>query len=241
MSTYRSLDADHIVGTIEILKLRIEERFPGRGLGKVCGTLIDVAKFSSTEAQVLAKPNLLLRTLIAGIVIAGAIVFIYVGTFLNFSKITTEAFGLVQGLEAAINTLLLSGLGIAFLVTAEERLKRRRALKDLHELRSIIHVIDMHQLTKDPSALLGDSTRTEHSPKRPFTRFELMRYLDYCSEMLSLSGKVAALYADHFPDQVIVEAVNDLENISTALSRKIWQKIMILHRFEDEAVGKSEV
>lgn len=241
MPVYRSLDPDHIVSTIETLRLRIDERFPGRGLGKVCGALVDVAKFASFEARVLAQPNLFLRALIAGIVIAGGIVFVYVGTFLNFSKITTEAFGLVQGLEAAINTLLLGGLGIAFLVTAEERLKRRRALKDLHEIRSIIHVIDMHQLTKDPSALGEDASPTEHSPKRTLSRYELVRYLDYCTEMLSLSGKVAALYADHFPDPVVVEAVNDIENISTALSRKIWQKIMILHRFEEEPVAATPV
>jgi len=39
------------------------------------------------------------------------------------------------------------------------------------------------------------------------TPFELGRYLDYCSEMLSLTGKVAALYAQDLDDPVVVEAV----------------------------------
>ena len=60
------------------------------------------------------------------------------------------------------------------------------------------------------------------------TPFELGRYLDYCSEMLSLTGKVAALYAQDLDDPVVVEAVNDIEMLATNLSRKIWQKIAIL-------------
>jgi hypothetical protein len=34
--SYLTLDAAEIVGTIERLGRRIEERFPGSGLGKVC-------------------------------------------------------------------------------------------------------------------------------------------------------------------------------------------------------------
>ena len=60
------------------------------------------------------------------------------------------------------------------------------------------------------------------------TPFELERYLDYCSEMLSLVGKTAALYVQEFPDPVAIEAVDRLTNLTTDLSRNIWQKIMIL-------------
>jgi hypothetical protein len=98
----------------------------------------------------------------------------------------------------------------------------------LHQLRSLVHVIDMHQLTKDPSLVLGRERDTAASPKRKMTAFELGRYLDYSSEMLSLAGKVAALYAQDLDDPVVVEAVNDIEMLATNLSRKIWQKIAIL-------------
>jgi poly-beta-hydroxyalkanoate depolymerase len=62
--------------------------------------------------------------------------------------------------------------------------------------------------------------------------YELTRYLDYCSEMLSLAGKVAALYAQNFPDAVVLAAVNEVETLTTGLSRKIWQKIMILNKLD---------
>jgi hypothetical protein len=108
----------------------------------------------------------------------------------------------------------------------------------LHELRSIIHVIDMHQLTKDPGADASVSTPTASSPKRTLDNHQLVRYLDYCSEMLSLTAKVAALYAQSFPDPVVTEAVNDLERTAASLSQKIWQKINILERLSRDRAGQ---
>ena len=55
----------------------------------------------------------------------------------------------------------------------------------------------------------------------------LARYLDYCSEMLSLTGKVAALYVQNFEDGVALQAVNEIEDLTTGLSGKIWQKLTI--------------
>ncbi|TMP99740.1 MAG: hypothetical protein E6L09_08785 [Verrucomicrobia bacterium] len=71
---------------------------------------------------------------------------------------------------------------------------------------------------------------TKSSPRRTMTDFELSRYLDYCSEMLSLIGKVAALYVQRFDDPVALSAVDEIEDLTTGLSRKIWQKIMIINQ-----------
>ena len=62
------------------------------------------------------------------------------------------------------------GIAIFFLLTIETRLKRRRALAALHQLRSIAHVVDMHQLTKDPEQLLSNPPATASSPARAMTR-----------------------------------------------------------------------
>ena len=51
--------------------------------------------------------------------------------------------------------------------------------------------------------------------------------------MLSLTSKVAAIYVERFDDPVVLTTVNDLQALTTGLSQKIWQKIMIL----DTAVG----
>ena len=151
-------------------------------------------------------------------------------TDLHFSSPEPEVGTLVQIIEPAANIAVLVAIGIAFIVSLESRWKRKQALLSLHSLRSIIHVIDMHQLTKDPSVLLDAIEPTASSPKRVMGRLEIHRYLDYCSEMLSLSGKIAALYTQSIQDAVVIDTVNELEELSTNLSRKIWQKIVMLDR-----------
>ena len=66
--------------------------------------------------------------------------------------------------------------------------------------------------------------------KWTMTDFELSRYLDYCSEMLSLIGKVAALYVQRFDDPAALSAVDQIEDLTTGLSRKIRQNIMIINQ-----------
>ena len=126
--------------------------------------------------------------------------------------------------------MALAGASIWFLLNLESNMRRDRVLADLHELRSIAHVVDMHQLTKDPTQLLKDYTSTKSSDVHDMSELELLRYLDYCSEMLSLTSKLAALYMQDMRDPVIIETVTEIEDLTTSLSRKIWQKIMILQQ-----------
>jgi len=151
----------------------------------------------------------------------------------------TDPAGLAQGLDSAVNLLLLAGAAIWFLVTAEARLKRRRTLKALYRLRSFAHVIDMHQLTKDPTAVLGKLPPTASSPERRMSEFELARYLEYCAEMLALTAKLAALYAASTDDEQVMTGVNDVEELASNLGRKIWQKIMILSQLDEGRASKS--
>ena len=69
---------------------------------------------------------------------------------------------------------------------------------------------------------------TDSSPTRELTPFLLGRYLDYCSEMLSLIGKINALYLQHLEDEVVLKAADGVEGLTTSLSQKIWQKLVIL-------------
>ena len=46
--------------------------------------------------------------------------------------------------------------------------------------------------------------------------------------MMSLTSKVAVLFAQSLPDPVVTEAVSDIERIASGMSQKIWQKIMMV-------------
>ncbi|MGA8171326.1 MAG: hypothetical protein WB816_10950 [Methylocystis sp.] len=233
---YSTLAADKIIDTLVRLEQRIGERFQGAGLARVCAELTEIARHTHRRSTQIARPNLWLRGVVVILLGVGAALLAFLGAKLwTNTKTSNDLYNTLQGVDSGFNILLLMGASLFFLFSIEERVKRRRALKALHELRSIIHVIDMHQLTKDPSTETSINQPTPSSPRRSLTPHELVRYLDYCSEMLSLTAKVAVLYAQSFPDPIVTEAVNDLERTSANLSQKIWQKINIMERAIDRA------
>jgi len=93
----------------------------------------------------------------------------------------------------------------------------------------------MHQLTKDPVMVINQPLQadTSSSPVREMNRYELTRYLDYCSELLALISKIGALFAQNTEDEVILESVSDLSDMTQGFSVKIWQKIMIIDLSEE--------
>ena len=91
----------------------------------------------------------------------------------------------------------------------------------------------MHQLTKDPMINDEKLESTASSPKRKLNKFELQRYLNYCSEILSLIAKVSVLYSQSLPDDVVIRITNEIELLSSGISRKIWQKLIILSDFNE--------
>ena len=229
---YRSLNAEKIITTTRALINRISERFPGSNLGKVCEDLYAITEDANARCHWIEKKNYGLRIVIGIIVLV--IFSLLVKTILSVKApgVSLKVTEFVTLLEAGMNAVVLISAAIIFLVTVETRLKRSRALNALHELRSICHVIDMHQLTKDPERVLRSEKNTKSSPKVNLTVFQLTRYLDYCTEMLSIASKIAALYVQKMNDRVIIRAVNDIEILTTGLSRKIWQKIMILQAYK---------
>jgi hypothetical protein len=226
---YRSLDSAEIERTIEKLARRAEQRFPGSGLARVVRELEGIAERASATAAWISRPLVWLRVAIAFLLVVIVAGLAMSARALQVQADTPTLPELVQGIEAAINDVVYVGVAVFFLVTIETRVKRHRALTAIHELRAIAHVIDMHQLTKDPEMVLGRGQATGVIEARAMTLFELSRYLDYCSEALSLTGKVAAVYVQRFDDAVALQAVNEVEALTTGLSRKIWQKLSVLY------------
>lgn len=226
------LRAEAILKTVERLEWRIAERFPESGLLGVCQEFRQLAIRSEEMAKKLEGPiwPVRLAALLASVLLVGLVSWALGQLIHNFQFDASGILHLLQTTESAINELIFLGLALFFLVNLEARLKRSIALRALHRLRSIAHVVDMHQLTKDPAFLLSGSkiSETQHSPQRDLTRNQLKRYLDYCSELLALDAKVAALFAQNTDDKEILNAVSDLEQLVQGLSAKIWQKIMIL-------------
>ena len=231
----RILNPELIVKTVSRLRARISERFPESGLAEVCSDLTLTAQATAARVEELARPNIALRLLAAAVIALGVAAQIYVARLIDWTSVLGRAdpVGLTQGLDAVVNLLILAFGAIWFVLTLEQRLKRRQVQIRLYELRAFAHVIDMHQLTKDPTVLLGSPEPTTSSPARRMSEFELSRYLDYCAEMLALIAKLAALYAGRSRDREVIMAVNEVEELTSSLGRKIWQKIMILNQLDE--------
>ncbi len=229
-----SLDAQKVIETAHMLHKRIDERFPQSGFSQLCIQLCKITEETEFRCQWFRKPHTTLRVGVSIVVMLILLLFV-AGFFISvkfFPAHTIDLFDFFQMLEAIINLSILIGVALLFLVTTENRRKRKRAMFALHQLRDLSHVIDMHQLTKDPERITRIEHWTNSSPRETMNAFLLTRYLTYCTEMLSLVGKVAALYAQNFEDDIVLMAVNEVENLTTNLSSKIWQKITILHRLQ---------
>lgn len=235
---YRRLDPDSLLRTIRRLRDRVAERFPGSGLFHVAEEFCEVARDSSERARWAARPLLWLRALMALALLAIVVAVIAAAQALRLSTEVHSVVELVQALESGVNDMVFLCVGLYFLITLEGRIKRARVLAALHELRALAHIIDMHQLTKDPDRLAGTGTAdTPSSPDRPMNRFQLGRYLDYCGEMLALIGKIGALYAQNTNDPVALQEIDQIEDLTSSLAQKIGQKIVILHTTAVSASG----
>ncbi len=229
---YRELDPAKIIETTRNLAARVAERLPKSGLSMVAADVVRAAQDAAALSARVERPMWFLRG--AGFLLSAAFLGLLVVALRALGQVKMDpasASDLVQGIEAFINDVVFAGIALWFAFSLETRVKRKAALRLIGQLRALAHVIDMHQLTKDPDRVSDTPPEpTASSPKITLTRTLLIRYLDYCSELLSILAKLAALCSQRFEDPVTLAAVNDLEDLTSGLSRKVWQKIMIIDR-----------
>jgi hypothetical protein len=223
----RRLDDDEILKTADKLRGRIAERFPESGLSKVAAELVEVTRESVSRAEAIRRPDLWVRggLVLVGLLAAGGVVW----HFATSPDLRAGFRDVFEFLDATKGVGVYLVAAAVFLVTLEMRLKRRKALRAVHELRAMAHLIDMHQLSKAPDRVGSkDAPLTESG--RPMSAEEVGRYLHYCAELLAIVSKVGQLYVQDFPDAQALAAVDQCEGLATGLTGKIWQKIMILDR-----------
>ena len=236
-SEFRKLDESKIVESLTALRDRIENQFPDSGLGRVAEELIAVAAEVAACAEYLSETNWPIR-IFAGLLIVGMVVVLFLAGPRVELPAGAHKFSDVQSIAAVFNIAAVSGVAVLFLLRLETNLKRKRAHGVLHELRSLAHVIDMHQLAKDPSGRRLPEPEITESPKGAMTPASLGRYLDYCTDLLSLTGKLSALLVQRFKDDVVLAEVNEIEALTSALSGRIWQKLQLLEGAVDPATTR---
>jgi hypothetical protein len=224
---YRHLRADQLIKTAERVAGRVKERFADSSLADLAGTVVSLTREALEQAERIQRPNWLLRGVLlalAALVLAGG-----VAVALSLRGQGTPLTRVMEFMRATSGGAVYLGVVLVFFVTLEIRFKRRKAVRAVHELRALAHIIDMHQLAKDPERLVGGANGS-HEPGKVLSAEAMGHYLNYCTELLALVSKIGQLYVQDFPDGTALAAVDHFETLATGLSQKIWQKLMILDR-----------
>lgn len=98
----------------------------------------------------------------------------------------------------------------------------------------------MPYLTLDPGRILATIAKLR---QRIEERFPTSGLAEVCAELEKLGAKAEATseelarprLAQRFSDGVVLSSVNEVEDLTTGLSRKIWQKLMILEQLGRES------
>ncbi len=225
------LEADYVGDTVAQLERRIHARFGERGLTKAVrglGQLVVLVRSERDESRDRLRRTTFAARIVAVMIAVATLVALVLGVRSAVVDGLARTADWVPLVESIVNDLVFAGIALVFLWAIPERLERRTLLRLLHRLRSFAHVIDMHQLSKDPEQVSRSYVPTAESARHGLDADQLRHYLGYCSELLSLTAKTAALCAEGSGDALVLETVSTIETLTTELSSKIWQKISLL-------------
>ncbi|HST62316.1 MAG TPA: hypothetical protein VLK84_26670, partial [Longimicrobium sp.] len=116
----RGLDPVRIIETIRALGVRIDERFPDRGLSRVARQQLNVAESTVAHVEWVRRPILWVRAAVGFVIllivalVAGVAMRVNVPGGMHFAD-------LIQAVDAANNELIQLGAAILFLATTESR------------------------------------------------------------------------------------------------------------------------
>src|SRR3989338_930014 len=178
---YAELRSQEIIQTSDGVLEAIAERFPCSGLSGIAREIHERAGQMDAGIAAIMRPRKTIRVLSAmltALLVLLALVLLSLFFRMILYNLHEE---FLQAIDAVISAIVLLGGGLFFVVSAERRQRGKDSLRQLHTLRALAHVIDMHQLKKDP--LIS---------RRPAER--VPEYLDYCSDLLNIIGKMAAYY-----------------------------------------------
>ena len=110
IAKYRRLDSQKIVETVQMLQVRVEERFPGSGLSRLVAELLGVSQETIARTAWIQKPHLPLRA--AAVVLSIGIVVCSVSSAFKYRAFgrsgRTYEFCLLHRMDRRLLKVLLS-------------------------------------------------------------------------------------------------------------------------------------
>ncbi len=212
------LDPAKIVETAKNLARSVGERLPGSTLAGLAGELAAIAHATDERARQARRPIYAVR--LGSLIAIGAGV---VGLWYLAKHIQTRwEFGTItdvfEAADAGFNLVVLLAGALWFCITIEARIKRRKALDFLGELREFIHVIDVTQLYYTPDLYGTDPASGHSSLNLDYT------YLLFCTQMLAVISNLAPLYTRGAAGDSILRTVSEIEVLADSITAKLHSK-----------------
>jgi hypothetical protein len=231
VSTLGKLEPVPVIETARRLCDRIGARFPDRGIHRVAQELVALTEQVADTSAGTRRRSRLVRTgsrgMIAVVVLVALVAFGF-AVEAAFTEAPDNGLDWLPLIESAVNDVVFVAIAVIVLHSFPERVQRADLLAKLHRLRSLAHIIDMHQLTKEPESL-RDAFAGSLDDDVDLTAEQVEYYLEYCTELLSIVSKAAALCAEESQDDVVLTTVSTIETLTMGMSRKVWQKIFVLN------------
>ena len=229
--TLEKLEPVPVIETARRLCDRIGARFPDRGIQRVAEELASLTEQVADTSAGSRRRSRLVRTgsrAMIGVVVLVALVAFGFAVEAAFTEAPDNGLDWLPLIESAVNDLVFVAIAVVVLHSVPERVQRSDLLAKLHRLRSLAHIIDMHQLTKEPEILRDAFVNGTDGADVDLTPEQIEYYLEYCTELLSLVAKAAALCAEESQDDVVLNTVSTIETLTMGMSRRVWQKITVL-------------
>ena len=228
--TLEKLEPVPVIETARRLRDRIGARFPDRGIHRVAQELVSLTEQVADTSAGSRRRSRLVRAgshTVIGIVVLVALFAFGFAVEAAFTEAPDNGLDWLPLIESAVNDIVFVAIAVVLLYSFPERVQRTDLLAKLHRLRSLAHIIDMHQLTKEPESL-RDAFAGSLDDDVDLTAEQVEYYLEYCTELLSMVSKAAALCAEESQDDIVLNTVSTIETLTMGMSRKVWQKITVL-------------
>ncbi|WP_275004600.1 hypothetical protein [Promicromonospora iranensis] len=229
--TLEKLEPVPVIETARRLRDRIGARFPERGIHRVAQELVSLTEQVADTSAGSRRRSRLVRAgsqTVIGIVVLVALFAFGFAVESAFTDAPDNGLDWLPLIESAVNDIVFVAIAVVLLHSFPERVQRSDLLAKLHRLRSLAHIIDMHQLTKEPESLRDAFLGGTDGADVGLTPEQIEYYLEYCTELLSLVSKAAALCAEESQDDIVLNTVSTIETLTMGMSRKVWQKITVL-------------
>ena len=217
------LDPVRMIETADNLAVTIGRSFPQSALAGLAVELAGLARDTDQRVHHARRPILAIRfasVMAIGTSLVGLWYLLrHVHTRWEFGTVTE----LFEAADAGFNLLVIVAGALWFFVTLEARLKRKKALESMQELREFIHVIDMTQLYHTPELYNLESSNVAAPGKLDRT------YLLFCAQMLAVISNLTALYTRGAAGDSIMRAAFDVEMIASAATNKLLSKAEMIH------------